>query len=73
MTHVLPSTPTPARIVASTPRPAPGTPAVLAVVLAVLVLAGHLVGAVSGAAVVLVVAAGLTTWLTIASTTGSGM
>jgi len=73
MTHVLPSTPRPATLVPSTPRPALSTPAVLGVVLAVLVLAGHLTGAVSSGAVVLVLAAGLTTWLTVASTTGSGM
>ena len=73
MTYLAPSA-TPTRTITS---PASGRALaslpLLAVVLGLLLLAACVTGAVGATPVALVLAAGLTGWLTVASTTGSGM
>jgi len=73
MTHLAPgatpTSPTPGAV----PARAPGTGRLLAVLLGLLVLAACLSGALGPTSVILALGAGLAGWLTLASTTGSGM
>jgi len=73
MTYLAPSATRTSRTARTVPDRALSPGALLAVVLGLLVLAASLAGAVGATEVVLALGAGLAGWLTLASTTGSGM